>query len=254
MLSLGLMFFEAHGCSVTAGGTAYDLSALQNMGVVQVAPDSSESGYKYEISFCKDKAECQGNLGSMVRLRSGGQNTCLGIYGEWDNAGNEGTPTPNGFSMSFQSEYYCSDDFSKKYSSVFNFICGDSDTPSGLVAKRTGSDACEYSVDISIAAACGASGLSGGSIFLITLVSVAFLYVIVGFGFFYHKEKAFGFPSSQKGFWCSKLPFWVKTGLMVTWVQMMTCWRFTMKKIFKAKDNDDKMEEGLIKDDSDGED
>lgn len=265
LASIALVLFEAQGCSVTAGGTKFDLSHLPTS-VVDVLPEADEDKlYKYQVSFCSDTAECQGNYGNMVRLRNSGLNTCLGIYGEWSNSANPApTKTSIGFQMKFQSEYYCSDDFSKKYSSVFNFICGKNKSIGTLQAKKTGSDACEYSVDIMIDAACAGGakpqggggdglvgGLSGGSIFLIILLVLAFVYVMGAFGFNYHKEKAVGFP--HKSFWCSRLPFWIKTGLMVTWVQIMTCWRFTMKKVFKSKEEDDKMEEGLIKDSDDEE-
>jgi len=250
------------GCTVAVGGQSYDLTALASAGtngVVSVTAPTSETGlYKYEASFCSDKASCQGTYGNLIRLRDTTIYSCLGVYGLWSSAVNK--KTTNGFESTYTSTESCSDDLSQKYSSIFNFVCDKSAGSLGtLQANKVGSNNCEYSVDVHTDLVCSgstgagaSSGLSGGSIFLISLVCLLFVYILVGVGINYHKEKSFKTP--HRGFWCSKLPYWTKVGCLTSWIWTLSCTRGTYHwcciKICK-KEGGKSMSTGLIEEDND---
>jgi len=289
MLAASLFSFlisaaNGQSCSVAVGGQNYDLSQLAsqgNGGIVDAGAPASEVGmYKYQVSFCADKVLCQGNTGNLVRLRDSGLYSCLGIYGKWASAENK--KTTDGYEASFTSTEYCSDNFSKKYTAKFNYICNsDVGILGALNATKTGQDTCEYQIDIETNLVCKGShdsgggghhpggkggssgGLSGGSIFLIILVSLLGAYLIVGSGFGYKKMRdggtttvddedgeatttpgTFEFPG--KDLWCTKLPFWIKTGCIVSWISTLKCYRWTLSKIFKVKEGDEAMADALI--------
>jgi len=260
-----LLSFEAVlGCSVTVGGQTYNLDSLQTQGtngVVSVTAPSSEGGeYKYEASFCTDLVPCSTYItGNLVRNKG---DICEGVYGKWQSAVN--TKTTNGYSATFTSTQYCSDDYSTLYKSEFNFLCDKSAGVLGTIkAEQVGSTNCEYSVDVHTNLVCAGSvpvnsggsegGLSGGSIFLIVLVVLLIVYVIAGFGWNYHKEKSV--KCGQKDFWCVKLPYWTKTGCLTSWVSTLNCCKFSYAwcctKIFRVKAGDDKMAASLVGDDLD---
>lgn len=160
MISMAVALLGVQGCDVAVGGKTFDLTPLTKLGqngVFDVNPPESQMGlYKFQISVCLDAAECQGNHGAMIRLRDSGLNTCLGIYGEWNNSKNkQATLTDNGFMYSMESGDYCSDDFSKKYSTIFNFVCNPTSPLNPIItAIRTGADDCQYQVNIETSAAC----------------------------------------------------------------------------------------------------
>jgi len=253
-----LLFFKiARCCTVTVGGQTYDLASLETAGsngVVSVT--SSEAEYTFEASFCSDRVACGAYIyGNMVRSKS---QVCEGVYGKWSTATN--TKTTNGYQAEFTSTQYCSDDFSVLYKSTFNFLCDNKAGTLGTVkAEQVGSNTCEYSVDVYTDLVCagstpihtggdGGGGLSGGSIFLILLVVLVFVYFFAGFGWNYYKHKTV--KTLHGEFWCTKLPYWTKTGCMVSWFQTITCCKFSYAwccvKICKGKAGDDKMATGLI--------
>jgi len=268
-LYIFILIEAVRGCTVSVGGQTYDLSALESAGtngVVSVTAPTSEQGlYKYSASFCSDKASCQGKYGNLIRLRDASVYSCLGVYGTWSTAVN--TKTTNGFEASFTSTESCSDNESEKYTSTFNFLCDKSAGDLGtLQANKVGGNNCEYSVDVHTDLVCAGSTpvgpssaagtLSGGSIFLIVLVCLLFVYIIVGVGLNYHKDKSFGTP--HRDFWCSKLPYWTKIGCLTSWIGALSCTKGTYRwcciKIFKADAEDEKMASSLIKEDGDDED
>jgi len=240
-------------CSVTVDGTTYDMSALASHGVFEVAPPSTEVNlYMYSASFCENSATCESASGNFIRSRQLiGTTKCLAVYGQWSTAVNE--KTSDGFSTTFKGPQACEQDSSVEYSSVFNYVCDRKATDINslnMSAAQTGSNDCKFTVTIPTSIVCNgggvAAGLSGGSIFLITLLSVAIVYLIVMFTLSYHREKTVKVP--HKGFWCSKLPFWTKAGCLASWGATVTCYRWSCRKIFKVKDGDDKMEDALIRD------
>jgi len=145
-------------CSFTVGDKSYDLSALQGRGgAVEIVPEDEEGLYKYEVTFCQDKALCQGNVGNIVRLRDSGLYACLGIYGKWSS----GKPYPlnhDGFSVDFTSTEYCSDDFSIMYSSTFEFVCSQGEERGNMTARKGGTDSCVYIITVPTKYACDSPG------------------------------------------------------------------------------------------------
>jgi len=256
-----LIFKIARCCTVTVGGQTYDLSSLEtagSSGVVSVTSPSSEGEYTFEASFCSDRVACGAYIyGNLVRSKS---QVCEGVYGKWSTAVN--TKTTNGYQAAFTSTQYCSDDFSSLYKSTFNFLCDKKAGTLGTVkAEQVGSNTCEYSVDVYTNLVCegsvptpsggggaGGGGLSGGSIFLILLVVLVFVYVFAGIGWNYYKHKTV--KTLHGELWCTKLPYWTKTGCLVSWVKTVTCCKFSYAwccmRICKAKSGDDKMATGLI--------
>lgn len=236
------------GCIVSVGGQAYDLSPLEKAGkdgIVTVTPPESEHGYKYEASFCKDLTTCQNKMGNLVRLRDQQLYSCVGLYGTWSTALN--TKTPNGFDVKFKSSDYCNDNYSVRYSSTFKFLCDEGAGTLGTVqAEQDGDNSCSYSVSVYTNLVCAGStpvpnptpsgptpspadhtgsisagGLSGGSIFLIALVSALFVYIMLGVSLNYKKEQSYKTP--HKDFWCSKLPYWTKIGCITSWIWTLWC-------------------------------
>jgi len=236
------------GCVVSVGGQTYDLCSLEKAGkdgIVTVSPPESEHGYKYEASFFSDLISCQNTMGNFVRLRAKNMNSCWGVYGTWSTATN--TKTTNGFDVSFKSTNKCGGDFNENYSSTFKFLCDVSAGALGTMqAEQDGDNNCSYSVSIYTNLVCAGStpvpnptpggptpspadhtgsisagGLSGGSIFLIALVSALFIYIMLGVSLNYKKEQSYKTPHRE--FWCSKLPFWTKIGCITSCIWTLWC-------------------------------
>jgi len=248
------------GCKVSVGGQTYDLSSLQSAGYdgeVQVNPPPDEVGiYEYYASFCGNNVTCNEKRGNFVRLTTV-LGRCLGEYGTWNSG--KFTKTGDGFQGSFEGNDPCSDDFSSKYKSIFNFVCDDSIGNLGtLQATKVGSNTCEYSVEVPTQLACGGSdketigGLSNGSIFLIALASFLFLYIVAGIGINYQKDRSF--KPLHMGFWCKTFPYWLKMGCLTSWIFMLRCTTGTYRKCcikICGADGDEKMATGLIDGNSD---
>jgi len=263
MLSIGLLtyylsrfifVYGSESCKVTAGGTQFDLSTLAGHGDFDVSPPHDEVGrYIYTISFCANSLTCDDNSGNFIRAQKYiPHNKCVAVYGQWSTAKNE--KTSKGFKTTFTGPTSCDDDPNEQYTGVFNYICDETATDLNdlnLTAAQTGGNDCKYTVTIPTDVACKGTaapggGLSGGSLFLIILVSVAFVYLLGMMSFGYYREKTVKAP--HKGFWCNKLPYWTKTGCLVSWAASLSCYRWCCKKIFKAKAGDDVMEDALIRD------
>lgn len=250
------------GCTVDIPGSqSYDLSDLQNQKQVEVQAPASEQGiYKYSASFCSDLLFCNGSPTNLIRMMDSTILRCLGTYGNW--ASGTYTKTVHGFKGDYTSSMDCQNDPSQKYSSTFNYICDTSvGTLGTLEATAVGSNNCKYSVDVYTDVVCQgskpinsnpSSGLSGGSIFLIVLVTVICLYFLVGVGFNYYKDRSF--KTLHGEFWCRRVPFWTKIGCMTSWIATLGCLKGTYRwcciKIFKSE-KDEKMAAGLIADKDD---
>jgi len=253
------VFFQAaHGCTVPVGGQTYDFSSISTQEYSVTAPSSEQGVYTYQASFCSDRVACGSYIyGNLVRKKDA---TCEGVYGKWTSVVNVKTNT--GFQAAYESTQYCTDDFSVLYKSKFNFLC---DTSAGdigsLVASQVGDNTCEYSVDVHTNLVCAgstpvnsiSSGLSGGSIFLIILFVLAAVYFLAGFGYNYYKTKTINAP--HRGFWCTLLPYWTKTGCMLSWFTTVTFCQTTYTwcciKVFKAKPEDDQMATALFEEEKD---
>jgi len=248
-----IIFFGAvNGCSVVVDGQTYDLDPLEALGNISVTPPADEVGeYSYSVSFCSNQVPCGGfQTANMVRYTVGAN--CQ-MYADWGSVENE--KTAHGYEADFTGKQYCNDNFELHYTAQFNLLCDPgAGTLGTLQAIKTGSDHCNYEVDITTDVVCegsvpigaggGEQGLSAGSIFLITLLVLIVVYLIVGFVLNYVKEKAVKAP--HKAFWCAKLPYWTKTGCITTWLCTMSSYHWCCKKIFRTKPQDDKMATGLI--------
>jgi len=238
-------------CKVKAGRYEYDLTALGEIGQFEVTAPSSETGkWFYGASFCRDLEYCKTQSGNFKRYNTIIPPTCE-EYGKWANG--VSVKTSDGFQTTFTG-IQCTEAM-VNYTGIFKYVCDPTATDVNnldLTAEATGTGICEYTVTIPTDLACGggspaAGGLSGGSILLILLVCVIFVYIVGMMSFSYYKEKSIKAPHTS--FWCNKLPYWTKTGCLVSWAASLTCYRWCCKKIFKAKQGDDAMEDTLIKDD-----
>jgi len=263
MTSLQLFVFlllqTARCCTITVGDQNYDFSSISTKDYTVTGPSAEQGEYTYQASFCSDRIACGSFIyGNLVRSKG---DVCQGVYGKWASAVNVKTST--GFQATFQSTQYCTDDFSKLYKSTFNFLC---DTSAGdigsLKASQVGANSCEYSIAVYTNLVCSGStpvntsstgGLSGGSVFLIILVVLVAVYFLAGYIYNYYKAKTVVAP--HRDFWCARLPFWTKTGCILSWITTVTfcqtSYSWCCMKIFKAKPEDDKMATALFEGDSD---
>jgi len=257
------LFKATRCCRVFVGSQTYDLSSLETAGtdgVITVTPPAGESDWIYEASFCQDKASCQVYVnGNLIRKKANGDSDCE-VYGKWAMAKNT-EKTENGYQAEYQGISFCSSQPSVTDESIFNFLCDPSAGDLGTIQASYVSSECEIKVDVHTNLVCagsvpvpsggstGGSGvLSGGSIFLISLVVIILVYIIAGFGLNYYKEKTIAPPN--RTFWCSKFPFWTKTGCITSWIWTLriskSAYGWCCVKIFKANPEDDKMAAGLI--------
>jgi len=246
-----IIFFGAvNGCSVVVDGQTYDLDPLEALGNISVTPPADEVGeYSYSVSFCSNQVPC----GSFIVANMVRYGAYCETYARWGSVENK--KTVNGYEADFTGLMQCDDNFNVYFTAQFNLLCDPgAGTLGTLQAIKTGSDDCNYAVDIHTDLVCegsvpiggggGEQSLSAGSIFLITLLLLIVVYLIVGFVLNYVKEKAVKAP--HKAFWCGKLPYWTKTGCITTWLCTMSSYHWCCKKILETKPHDDKMATGLI--------
>jgi len=251
-LYLLLLFQAASGCTMTAGNQTYDFSTISVKQYAVDGPKAEHGVFSYQASFCSDRVACGAYIyGNFVRFKN---TVCQGVYGKWST----GAPvkTVNGMQVTFQSTTYCTDDFQRTYKCEFNFLC---DTSAGdigsMKATQVGDTICEFSVDVHTNLVCvgsipvnQAQGLSAGSVFLIILVVLLAVYFLAGLGYNYYRTKSIGAP--HRAFWCSLLPYWTKTGCMLSWFGTVTfcktSYRWCCLKIFNAKPENDKMATALF--------
>jgi len=255
-----LLFEATRCCLVIVGGESYDLSSLETEGtngIITVTPPAGDtSGYAYQTSFCANLVGCQAYIkGNIIQSKD----TTCHVYGKWSTGSY--TKTKYGFQADFKDTSYCISEPTNFYESYFNFLCDPSAGDLGKLQVNSGSTDCILKIDVYTNLVCegstpfpsgsgggGGGGLSGGSIFLISLLSLVVIYVIVGLGLGYYKVKAVAVP--HRSFWCDKLPYWTRTGCITSWICTLSCsksaYRWCCVKFFKANPEDDKMATGLI--------
>ena len=84
----------------------------------------------------------------------------------------------------------------------FNFNCDESvDGITPLEAVQNSTNDCRYMLEFATSKACaggsGSDGLSGGWIFIIILVCVAFVYIVGGMGYNYYTKQRLEFPNVE---------------------------------------------------------
>jgi len=263
-----LLFKATRCCNAIVGNYTYDLSSLETEGtngLITVTPPAGDTDHTYEASFCEDKATCLNYLkGNIVRKKHNSDTNCE-VYGKWG-LKQRTEKTENGYQAQFEGITPCSSQFSGTDTSVFNFLCDPNARTLGRIQANYGSNECEIIVDVHTNLVCEGStpvpsggggsdtgALSGGSIFLISLVVIIFIYIFGGFGLNYYKKEVIAAPN--RTFWCNKLPFWTKTGCITSWIFAlsisMSAYHWCCVRIFKASPEDDKMATGLIEESDD---
>lgn len=239
-------------CTVDVGNQVYDLSSISKTVYTVQGPSSEDNMASYEASICEDLVYCTLYVNGSLVYRN--ENAECYQYGSWRRAKN--LKTENGFRASFESVQWCPPKYTSILQSEFNMLCDTSAGAIGLLkANKVGDDDCSLSVDVHTNLVCKGSipinsfsVLSGSFIFLIILFSLIVAYLIVGFGYNYYKDKAIAMP--QQSFWCTKLPYWTKTGCILSGVTTVTfckvSYRWCCLKISRARPGDDQMEAGLV--------
>jgi len=186
-------------------------------------PTGSPTGPYYYFTLCDNKASssnCNHNhtLTGFCAIQAAGNHECWGLA-TWDDSG-KAASTSDGFSIQFENGSNDQCPSQTPRSTKFTFTCDD-DQAIGEINVKEG-DKCSYELSIPTKYVCpeniiplGSTGLSFGSIFLIILLVLIAVYLIAGFGF--NKYRGSGERIPHSSFWCTQLPFWVKTGLMVSW-------------------------------------
>jgi len=248
-----LLFQDVLSCAVPVGDEVYDLTAIATEKYTVEGPAGDDS--LFEASFCSDLAYCSSIGGVLTRTEKTGE---CHSYGVWDPV--KTIKTEHGVEVSFNSEDRCPPDYENPLESMFNFLCDTKAGDLGLL-KATKINDCEYSLEIHTNLVCegsipvnsngGNKGLSSGSVLLIVLCALLFGYFLIGLCFNFYKQKTLAIP--QRSFWCTKLPYWTKTGCILSWVTTMTVCKTSYSwcclKIFKAKPGDDQMATALVDDD-----
>jgi len=224
--SLPLLFLtkQAKGCKFTTKDGTFDLS---NIAGTSYPFEANPSDY-YTFSVC-------GNVASSSRCMTPVTGACATqahngdcySLGTWDSSYTLDS-TNSSLSIEFKngSPDGCKEGSTPFPRSVtFDFECDENTEASIESVGET--KQCYYKASIGTKYVCSdhrihtsstGGGLSDGSIFLICLLVFVTVYCIGGFGFNKYKRSAEGFQAfPQSSFWCEKLPFWVKTGCMVSW-------------------------------------
>lgn len=203
----------------TKRGT-FDLTPVSGTEYPTMAP----TGHYYYFTLCANEAgssNCKDPLSGFCAIQAIAMtHECWGLA-TWDDTG-KATSTADGFSIQFDNGSDDSCPSKAPRSTKFTFTCDD-DQDVGQINVEEG-QSCSYELTIPTKYVCpeyiipsgsNSSGLSFGSIFLIILLVLIVVYCIAGFGF--NKYKGSGERIPQSSFWCTQLPFWVKTGLIVSW-------------------------------------
>jgi len=202
-----------------------------NRGTFDLTPVSKKihnilasTGHIYYFTLCANDAGSS-NCKDPVNGFSAIQNMKYDCWGlaKWDDSG-KAASTSDGFSIQFDNGSGKSCPSEAPRSTKFTFTCDDDDDVGTVSVVESQVQKCSYELTIPTKYVCpeyiipigsSGSGLSFGSIFLIILLVLIAVYCIAGFGF--NKYRGSGERIPHSSFWCTQLPFWVKTGLMVSW-------------------------------------
>jgi hypothetical protein len=211
---------NANSCKFKTNRGTFDLSPLA--GKSFSVPAYGNNFYYFSIcGNTADVSNCGGSISDVcaVQYQAGTATPTCYDLGTWDNS-YKLTSSTDGFSLEFHngSDKLCN--FAR--SIKFIFKCSEG-TPSGTLIPEEPAD-CIYEVTVPTMYVCDeyaihvTDELSSGSIFLIVLLVLITVYCIGGFGYNSYKGSARGIQAApQASFWCTQLPFWVKTGCMVSW-------------------------------------
>jgi len=222
--SLLLLFLtkQAKGCTFTTHDGTFDLSKIAGQSY------SFHFGDYFSFSICDNVASsdrCTAPLTGACAIQDH-DGSCYSM-GTWDSS-SKVTSTNSSLTVKFQngSPDGCqigSTPFPR--SITYNFICNENEE--ATIEMVTEPQTCFYTAfvktkyvcsDYIIHSSSSGGGLSDGSIFLICLLVFVTVYCLGGFGFNKYKSSAEGLQAfPQASFWCTRLPFLVKTGCMVSW-------------------------------------
>jgi len=249
-------------CKFSVGGKNYDLSGLK--GQTATGDDSKISTYHYTAAVCSDMtAQCedimtgQKLVGVVYQMggEPGQQAVCWDMLAKWDNveAGpldkSAGADGKDGLTLSFTNGDPCRGSPRK---TKMNMIC-DTEEIGKLSGFQDDSDSCLFIINFPSKHACSgagpgpgpgphgggkksSSGISGGWIFIILLVSLAIFYVAGFFAYGGYKTKEWtnkeNCPHTE--FW-GKFVGWVKLGCIMsgqyTWSATKACIGWCKSKI-----------------------
>jgi len=219
----------ASGCTYKTDRGTFDLSPLgaQEKSFTVPSSDPGRSNVLYYFSICgntADTSDCGSQIPTNVCAIQflEGLDSCYDI-GVWDSSGKL-TSNTDGFSLEFDNGSKDLCNFAR--SITFIFKCSEGEPYGSMIATEL--QDCIYQVTIPTMYVCDdaaisvSDDLSVGSIILIVLLVLITVYFIGGFGFNSYKGSARGLQAlPHASFWCTQLPFWVKTGCSVSWAFTM---------------------------------
>lgn len=213
----------AKGCKYSTNRGTFDLSPLSGKSWYVYDSWTLKS---YQFSFCDNLADSSGCTQTPI---SGSCAIQIGYYGVCYNMGSWGksyklSSTSDGFGIEFDNGASDECPLNKPRSVTFTFQCSEG-TEMGTMTI-TEDITCQYTVIVPTEYVCDSyiiplsskDELSGGSIFLIIFFVLIILYFVGGFSFNkYHRGLEGRDAVPQVNFWTTLLPFWIKTGCMVSW-------------------------------------
>jgi len=248
-LIVSLHLTVAQTCSIATGKGTFDLSAISGKSYHVV--DSVSQYVSFDFSFCSNVANtsgCRNPPGSVSAVQHANiYGTCYTL-GKWDQSYVTSgiATTDDGFTITFQNgdNELCIDKNGQPMDRIiiYDFECSSANVGTLKLAEPSN---CAYEVTVPTKYACagGALGLSGGSIFLIILVVLIPVYCTAGIVYNRTQRGRQGFKDSipQGGLWCERLPYWTKTGCLVSWAFTLSTFRFCQKKLCRKniRENDD---------------
>jgi len=207
------------------GGTVtLDLSPLS--GKTIHASDTEDGGHDYAWSVCTNSQSCDGDTVMVAQRPASSSDDACYILGRWD-ASIEPTYDASAGTFAFKYDNGATDcGFpARTWAPTLKCQCGTAASFTGGVKELPGS--CYYEVEIGSKYACNGgcpdeeSGLSGGWVFVIILISGLLVYCVAGYlvmALTVNKAGGFGDVSGnipQKSLWMA-LPSLVLAGCMVT--------------------------------------
>jgi len=225
------VFTRSIDCIIKTSRGTFDLSPITDVSHLVPSSDPLNQQQKYYFSFCSNVAQtsaCVNIIGQVCAVQVADiVGTCYALA-TWDDS-YTATAASDGFSMEFEngSDKLCVDETTKKtFPRSVNFIFKCSTKEIGdITSEESDDEKCKYQVTVPTKYVCdeyihssGGAGLSDGSIFLIILLVLIIVYCIGGFGFNKYKGSAEGLEAvPQYSFWCTQLPFLVKSGCLACW-------------------------------------
>jgi len=202
---------------------SFDLTPISGANYPTASPTGNQY---YDLTICANTADtknCRDPVGEASLIQSQVSTRDCWKLAYWDSSGKISS-TSNGFNIVFENG--SKDGCDKARTSKFIFECFADAEVGAITVTEDLTKLCYYDITVPTMYVCddhilpnssSGAGLSDGSIFLIALLVLIAVYCIVGFGFNKYKGSGGLEAVPQASFWCTQLPFWVKTGFMVTW-------------------------------------